>query len=187
MNKLHYFFRSLFIIIFFHSNCYSQEKTNDPNYSNRIGFGAFKFYNDYLYTVSFSRILKKKNELTFPIYFITGGARNDISFSVAYNWATIKRNSRFNFYFGPELNIDYSWYPKYNSNVTVSRYGYFLCLDLIPTLKINKRILISFEFKLGHGYLWAQNDDYTFHNEVYYYERGWYFRVLPSYKLSYLF
>ena len=188
MNNLFAFKLTIFfIIIFLNLSGYSQEKSTIVNYTNKIGIGGFKFDSKtYLITASFSRIFKQHNELIFLIYYIKEG-RKDISTSLAFNWATIKRNSRFNFYFGPEINLDYSWYPKYNSNLYVSRYGYFLCLDLIPSLRIYKRISISLELKVGHGYLWASNDEYTYRNVVYYSERGWYFRGLPSLRVTYKF
>lgn len=189
MNKLFVFKLVIFFnIIFQNISSYSQEKDTSVNYTNKIGIGGYKFDgNTILYSVSFSRILKNKNELYFPLYYIDARGSKAIYGSMVFNAATIKRNSRFDFYIGPEICIYYGWYPKYNSNLNVSRYGYFLCLNLIPSLRIYKRISISLELKIGHGYLWANNDEYTYKNIVYYSERGWYFLASRSFRLTYKF
>jgi hypothetical protein len=175
-----------FLIIFYGTDCYSQSKLSQPEYRNKIGIGVYKFNRiEYLISGSFTRINRRKNELTFPVYIAKDGMIKDVSASVAYNWSTIKRNSRFNFYFGPEINIDYSWYHR--SDVYVSRYGYFLCIDLSPSLRIYKRFSLAFQFKLGYGYLWATNDREVFQNLVFYTDRGWYVRWLPSFNLYYKF
>ncbi len=178
----------LFICIIISLNCFGQDKRSSNPFKNKIGIGGFTFnQKEYFLTLCYSRILAKQNELAFPIYYITDGYRKGIAISISFNWATIKRNSRFNFYISPQLNLDYSWHPKFNTDLTVKRYGYFFCLGLIPSLRITNRICISLELIFGYGYLWAKNDGNVYNNIVYNIESGSYFRTLPTLKLSYRF
>ena len=176
------------ILIFILNNCFSQVNNEQQALSNKIGIGGWNFGgNTFLINASFDKIKNNNSELSLHSYFISHNNTKDISSSVAFYWAVIKRKSRFNFHFGPELNINYRWYPKYNSNQYVSRYGYFICLGLIPSLKLSNRFSFALEFTFGHGYQWAKNDE-SFYQQYYFYsERGWYFRTFSSLKLFYYF
>jgi hypothetical protein len=188
INFLFYKLIFFFIYIIISINCYGQDQPSRIPFKNKIGIGGFTFnQKEYLLTLSYTRILAKRNELAFPIYYITDGYRKGISLSILFNWATINRNSRFNFYISPQINLDYSWHPKYNSDLFVKRYGYFFCLGLIPSLRITNRICISLELVVGYGYLWAKNDGNAYNYIVYNIESGSYFRTLPALRLSYKF
>ncbi len=178
----------LFTLIFFsYFASYSQVDSENVNDNRFIGLGGFTVQNFKLISLEFGRRTDRWNELAIPMYFLKEGIRSEVAISGAYHIALVKKRSRFNFFISPELNLAYNWYERLNTGRNVSRFGYFICLGLIPQVRLTDRFVLVYEFKLGHGYLWAKNDKYSFNGDVIYTERGWYFRYLPAFRLKYSF
>ncbi|TAH41180.1 MAG: hypothetical protein EYC69_09405 [Bacteroidetes bacterium] len=175
------------LILFSSYNSYSQNDSSKANHNHIIGIGGYVFRNAALVSFEYGKRTKNWNELTIPVYFTKEGRRKGITIAGSYHIALVKKRSRFNFFISPELNLAYSWYERLNTGTNVSRFGYFICFGLIPQVRLTNRIVLVYEFKFGHGYLWAKNDKYSFNNEVIYTERGWYFRYLPAFRLKYSF
>ena len=160
-------FRHLLLVVAFYlvfpQVSFSQVHSVHKILDKKIGVGGF-IYPDQLYliNISYNKILSNFNELKFPVYYYNFENENEISGGLAYNYAIIKKSTRFNFYIGPELNLNYFWKPDQNSNETVSRYGSFLLLDLAPSYKISPRITTAFEISLGWGYQWSTKEDLVY-------------------------
>ncbi|HNQ13423.1 MAG TPA: hypothetical protein PKM16_09480 [Bacteroidia bacterium] len=179
----------LFLKLILFSSVYTYSQSDSSNATNNkiIGIGGYILRNSSLISLEYGRRTNNWNELTIPLYFTTEGKRKDIAISGAYHIALVKKRSRFNFFVSPELNLAYGWYERLNTGSKVSRYGYFICFGLIPQVRLTDRIVLVYEIKLGHGFLWANNDRYRVNNDVIYTERGWYFRYLPAFRLKYSF
>ena len=176
-------------LILIHQRGFTQNSSDKQVRSKKIGIGGFLYdSNTYLINGSFNKTLKNKNELVFPIYFISDDLTMEVSASLAYFWATSKKQHRFNFHLGPELNLNYTWYPpKPNYHLPVSRYGSFFCVGFVPSYRISTRLLLAFELKFGYGYQWVENDEVHFIRYFHLNEYGWYYRFLPSFKVFYSF
>ena len=164
----------------------SQDQRENVNFQHKIGIGGLPLgSNEYYITASYNRILKKRNELEFPIYYHKAGNNNEVMVGIAFNWATIKKDTRFNFFISPELQFNDYWYPKYDSNITASHYGFFICLGLIPSFQISSRFSIAIECKTGYGRQWGYNDEGVF--VKYFTHNGWYGKNFGALKLYYHF
>lgn len=161
-----YYFLCLFILL----TCSSSAQLSDTSFSfkNEIGFGAMRYSRDeYMLSVSANKIYKNNSELSILLYGFLFNTRKQISASLAYNWATTKKRSRFIFYISPELNFLYEWRNKAYSDQYIIRYGPFIVLGLIPSYRISERIKLNMEFKLGYGYLWGYNNKHYYQGKSY--------------------
>jgi len=179
----------IFCITAFSIFGHCQSDNEKPALSHKVGIGGFIFGGKPFYLIaSYNWILKKRNEIQIPVYYFSNGIINELSTGAAYNWALIKKERRFNFFISPELNFNYYWYhPKGYPNFTVSKYGYFVCLGLIPAMKISSHFSTAFELKIAHGYQWKKNEgeyrDGEFHSD----KGAWCTRLLCGLKLYYQF
>jgi len=159
------------------------------SFKNEIGFGAMRYSpNEYMLSVSANKIYKNNSELSILLYGFKFNTRKQISASLAYNWATTKKSSRFIFYISPEVNFFSDWTNKAYSDEYRLRYGPFIVLGLIPTYRISQRIKLNLEFKLGYGYLWGYNNKFYYQGKSYDYSNvGSSVIMLPAVRVNYYF
>jgi hypothetical protein len=168
--------------------CFAQNDFND-SLRNKIGFGGMYFDSyDYALMGSYSRILKRENEIALTLYYNDHSSTKEITLGGAFNNSVFKKLTKFDFLFAAELNFNLYWWDySYNGN-TFSRYGPFFYLGIIPSYNFSKRFSLSMEYKIGGGYGWSKNFEYIYEGKVYnYHDYGWYWKGLGGFKLNYKF
>ncbi|MFZ7116806.1 MAG: hypothetical protein ACO1G9_15605 [Bacteroidota bacterium] len=177
------------LLLFLNLTSIAQRSDTTFTFKNQLGIGVMKYSsNEYMLSLSANKEYKNNSELSVLLYSFQFNRRKQISASLAYNWATTKKRSRFILYLNTELNLFCEWRNKINSNKYTMRYGPFIVLGLTPTYRISPRIKLNLEFKLGPGYLWGYNNKYSFQDKTFdEYSVGWFLTALPAVRVNYYF
>ncbi|MEP7170876.1 MAG: hypothetical protein ABI855_16020 [Bacteroidota bacterium] len=184
-----YFFWILFSTLVNPVFCSAQNELND-SLKNKIGFGGW-FYKDretqYFLIGSYSRIIKRENEIALNFYYNDYWSAKEIILGCAFNYSVFKKATIFDLFLAGEINFSRYWWDHPYNGKTVSRYGPFVYLGFIPSVNFLKRFSLSMEIKIGEGYQWGKNDEDNQYGQTRHFLQGRYVKILGGVKLNYKF
>ena len=168
----------------------AQKEDKIEKWKHVVGFGVLDYYlvSYPSFTIEYGIHLKRRNELTFPIYVYNYKNTYSIGISSSFHFSIVKNERRrFNLFLSPGFTFYHEWNHSQTNIHKQSTTGTYLCFGLIPQFRISPRLNLALEMKIGYGYTWY-NREPNFQNGVFYGSYGeWQVVALPSLRLKYNF
>jgi hypothetical protein len=160
-------------------------------FKNKISLGGFFLpgYSDA--EISYSRILKHRNELFFSADYIKYDISQEWIGGAGFYKSFSKKDKKFNFHAGIFAAFNYYHYRFYDSPAESDklkyRYGPIVFLSASPSYKLGKRLSAVFEIKIGEGYQYSNDFHIDNFDQKVYSNYGWTVKAIIDLKAGYSF